>query len=440
MSRPLRQFWPNTLTLLQIGGRAYFFSTPTRISRDSVSLGVPESRMAPETPSTMRSATCHEEADQSVRINGGPLTSSMTFASARALELLRVGVAESAAEFRPGRQEAIRHVVLATAACSFSRTPAGQELRLRHRRQAAARGRRGTAARGGRHENGTVHLNWRIIQAPIRLVDYVVSATSAPATPHARPRLLASRWTHHAGLRTPPASSPRTRDGFELVALPGFVWVRRAGASREVVRRGYAGAMLDKDLYARILSIEAPWQVANVELEFHVAGHLGDAVDRVRRAEHRRLASVQDQRLKGSRYAWLRNPQNMDEDRWEQFAPLRSSALQTARAWAYKEHAMTLWAYRTRGWARRAWLTWYRSAIRCRLDPVKKAARMIKRNLDGIVTAVVQRVTNARAESINAGIQKVKYSARGFRSRKRFRNAIYFHLGGLDLYPVGVTP
>ena len=69
---------------------------------------------------------------------------------------------------------------------------------------------------------------------------------------------------------------------------------------------------------------------------------------------------------------------------------------------------------------------------------VKRVARMIKRHLDGIVTAVVTRVTNARAESINAGVQKLKYSARGFRNRKRFRNAIYFHLGGLDLYPAGV--
>ena len=163
--------------------------------------------------------------------------------------------------------------------------------------------------------------------------------------------------------------------------------------------------------------------------KFHVAGHLGDAVDRVRRAEHRRLAGAADQRLKGSRYAWLRNPENMDEERWEQFAELRDSAQQTARAWGYKEHAMTLWA----------WMAWYRSAIRCRLEPVKRVARMIKRHLDGIVTAVVDKVTNARAESINAGIQKVKYSARGLRNRKRFRNAIYFHLGGLDLYPAGVT-
>ena len=50
---------------------------------------------------------------------------------------------------------------------------------------------------------------------------------------------------------------------------------------------------------------------------------------------------------------------------------------------------------------------WYRSAIRCRLEPVKRLARMVKRHLDGIVTAVVDKVTNARAESINAGIQKV---------------------------------
>jgi len=29
----------------------------------------------------------------------------------------------------------------------------------------------------------------------------------------------------------------------------------------------------------------------------------------------------------------------------------------------------------------------------------------------------------------------VKRMACGFRNRENFRNAIYFHLGGLDLYP-----
>ena len=82
------------------------------------------------------------------------------------------------------------------------------------------------------------------------------------------------------------------------------------------------------------MTTPVPWRTRrrrSRSTSFHVAGHLGDAVDRVRRAEHRRLAGADDQRLKGSRYRWLTNPENMDEERWEQFAELRDSALQWAR-------------------------------------------------------------------------------------------------------------
>jgi len=37
---------------------------------------------------------------------------------------------------------------------------------------------------------------------------------------------------------------------------------------------------------------------------------------------------------------------------------------------------------------------------------------------------------------LNAKIQWVKYTARGFRNRQNFINAIYFHCGGLDMNPV----
>src|SRR5260370_18876776 len=39
-----------------------------------------------------------------------------------------------------------------------------------------------------------------------------------------------------------------------------------------------------------------------------------------------------------------------------------------------------------------------------------------------------------------ATIQWLKYTARGFRNPERFRTAIYFHLGGLDVYPKGLLP
>jgi len=58
---------------------------------------------------------------------------------------------------------------------------------------------------------------------------------------------------------------------------------------------------------------------------------------------------------------------------------------------------------------------------------------MVSEHLYGILNAVVLGVTNGIAESINAKIQRVKRMACGFRNRERFRNAIYFHLGKLDL-------
>ena len=66
---------------------------------------------------------------------------------------------------------------------------------------------------------------------------------------------------------------------------------------------------------------------------------------------------------------------------------------------------------------------------------MKKVARMIRRHLTGVINGAVLGVTNALAEGINSRIQWIKHTARGFRNRERFRMAIYFHLGGLDLYP-----
>jgi transposase len=64
---------------------------------------------------------------------------------------------------------------------------------------------------------------------------------------------------------------------------------------------------------------------------------------------------------------------------------------------------------------------------------------MIEAHLPGIVNAIETGVTNALSESVNGKIQWIKRMARGLRNRRRFRAAIYFHLGGLDLYPAALT-
>lgn len=175
--------------------------------------------------------------------------------------------------------------------------------------------------------------------------------------------------------------------------------------------------------------------------KFHIAQHLGRAVDQVRRTEHNALLKNSDERLKRTRYLWLSNPNTISEHRWEEFASLRSSTLKTARAWALKEEAMqVIQRYRSPSWAAKAWGWWFSWAMRSRLEPIKKAARMIKKHLWGILNAMKHGRTNALAESINSRIQRIKRQACGFRNRDRFRTAIYFHLGQLDLYPRPTEP
>jgi transposase len=60
---------------------------------------------------------------------------------------------------------------------------------------------------------------------------------------------------------------------------------------------------------------------------------------------------------------------------------------------------------------------------------------MIQKHWQGVINAATSGVTNARAEGLNSKIQWIKRLACGYRNRDRFRNAIYFHLAGLDLYP-----
>lgn len=173
--------------------------------------------------------------------------------------------------------------------------------------------------------------------------------------------------------------------------------------------------------------------------KFHVAKHLGDAVDRVRREEHRVLRERGDETLTGTKHLWLYHPDHLPAQRAPKFDQLVRKALKTSRAWMLRELAMEMWEVQDRATAEKIFSSWYSLAIRSRLKPIKRVARMLKTHLRGVVNAIVARVTNARLEGLNTIIQGLKRSARGFRNRKRFRNAIYFHLGGLQLYPEAVT-
>jgi transposase len=168
---------------------------------------------------------------------------------------------------------------------------------------------------------------------------------------------------------------------------------------------------------------------------FHVMRLMVEAVDKVRRSEHLRLLQERNSCLKGTRFLWLWNKENVPEDRRLEFAVLRDQDLQVGRAWSIKENLRNLWDCPTLAAAQSFFSQWYGWAIRSRLAPVKKVALTIKTFLANILTFVEHRLTNALAESVNSKIEKVKRLACGFRNRGHYRTMIYFHCGGLSLYP-----
>ena len=169
--------------------------------------------------------------------------------------------------------------------------------------------------------------------------------------------------------------------------------------------------------------------------KFHIAQSLNHALDLVRRSEHRRLSATGDRSLKGTRFDWVRHPGSFGRAARQAFDALRRRFHRMARAWELKETAMAIFDLKAAWAARRNFAHWYAWAIRSQLAPIQRVARTLRKYWDQIENYFRHRITNAGLEAINTKIQQVKRRSRGFRNRDRFKMAIYFHCGGLDLYP-----
>lgn len=170
---------------------------------------------------------------------------------------------------------------------------------------------------------------------------------------------------------------------------------------------------------------------------YHVSQYFCKAVDKVRSEENKIFLSCAYNPLKHTKYQWLKNSERTDNraTKRKEFMPLTQMNLKTARAWRIKEAASMLWDYTNMNVAEKNWNKLLKWISLCRLKPVIKVGKMIRNYYWGILNAIRHKVNNGMLESKNSFIQKIKNKACGFRNRERFKNAILFHLGGLDLLP-----
>lgn len=165
--------------------------------------------------------------------------------------------------------------------------------------------------------------------------------------------------------------------------------------------------------------------------------HVGEAVDRVRKQEHRELTGQDDHRLKGTKYLWLYQEANLPDKHRPTLESLKAANLKVAKAWAMKKSLNNIWKSLSIGWARRFVNRWLKWVNKSGLSPMQKVGGLIQRHLENILTFCRHRVTNGVGEGLNSKIMAIKRKACGYRNRDHFKTAISFFCGGLDLYPAG---
>ena len=81
--------------------------------------------------------------------------------------------------------------------------------------------------------------------------------------------------------------------------------------------------------------------------------HVGQAVDKVRRQEHRELLRQEDECFKGTKSIWFYREEDLPDKHRPTLEALKTTNLKVAKAWAMKESLSGFWNYLSVGWAKR---------------------------------------------------------------------------------------
>ena len=139
--------------------------------------------------------------------------------------------------------------------------------------------------------------------------------------------------------------------------------------------------------------------------------------------------------LSKTKYLWICKEENIPEHRQEEFNALKESLLKTARAWFIKETMRRLWQYKSVPWAKRFFASWNKWVDLCKMEPIIRLCKMIHKRLDNVLAYCLHPITNGVAEGLNSKVMSIKRKAGGFINIENIKPAIYFHCGGLSLYP-----
>ena len=166
---------------------------------------------------------------------------------------------------------------------------------------------------------------------------------------------------------------------------------------------------------------------------FHIVKHLNAAVDGVRLELWRQLTAKERTGFKGSRWLLLKNPWNLNDNQKERLSTLVRWNTPLVRAWYLKEVFQLFWSYKQPWRAEQHLTKWMKAAMRSKLEPFKKFARMLRSHLDGILPWTKNRLSNGAVEGMNNKIKSISHRSFGFRTAENFIANIYHCCARLPL-------
>jgi transposase len=187
--------------------------------------------------------------------------------------------------------------------------------------------------------------------------------------------------------------------------------------------RGIRLAVMDMWKPFRNATAEYAPQAAILFDKFHVMRHLGEALDKVRKAEYARLSGKDRRFIKGQKYTLLSSRENLTLEGKKSLKLLLAANKRLNTAYVLKESFGQLWDYRSEIWARRFFENWRASLKWQRLKPYEKFAQMIDRHWDGIAAYCKpeNKVSLGFVEGLNNKIRVIQRRAYGLRDEEYLR-------------------
>jgi len=185
--------------------------------------------------------------------------------------------------------------------------------------------------------------------------------------------------------------------------------------------------------YLNVIARNAP-QALNIMDRFHIVGHMNDAVNDVRVTEVRELkAKGEHAFLTKTRWCLLKRVENLTDKQAVRLKELVAINLKTVRAYLLKEVFQQFWEYKRPTWAGRFLDAWCRRAMRSRINPMKKVAKMLRSHRSLILNwfRTKGQVCLGAVEGLNGKAKLTIKRAYGFKSLGVVKIALYHTLGDL---------